>query len=107
KLVPTGGLRLHGMRAVEHELDAMGGRRPQSEGHAVRMQLRAETHAVAHAFPENTSNDCGGACIFARAGNSSPTRAFGAVSRSSVQREYSGRAGSMNSMARVAALSTM
>src|SRR6516162_2352188 len=104
--VPAFRLRLHGIRAIQHHVDALGGRSPEAEGDATLMQFGAKARAGHYGDPENTRIDRGRACSFEPDANCAPSRGSGAVSRSAVQRRYCGRVGSVNSIVSNAALST-
>ena len=58
-LEPALRQRLQRMRAVEHELDALGRRRPKAEGYPVLMQLGAKAGAGGHVVPANASTERG------------------------------------------------
>jgi hypothetical protein len=51
-LIPAVAARLHGMRALEHQLHTFGGGSPKPESHAVSMQLWPEDCRGVHCEPE-------------------------------------------------------
>ena len=105
--VPTCGLCLHRMRTIQHHINALRRRSPETESDPVGVQLGAKAHACRHAAPENARTDRALACNRAPDGNSSPRRGSDVVSSSTVQRRYCASSGSVNSIASAAALSTM
>src|SRR5262245_6596710 len=106
EFVPALRLRVHRMGAIKHHVDAFRRRCPEAERNPTLAQLGAKAHACHHAAPENTRIERGRASSFAPEGSSSLNRALRAVSNSTVQWLCFGRAGSVNSMASGAALST-
>src|SRR5215469_16872369 len=102
-----GILCLHRMGVIEHKLDAPRRRCPESEGHAVRSQLRAKAEFRPHAYPAKIRTERGAACIAAPAGNRTPLRGFDEVSSRTVHSRFSASAGKVNIISSAAALSTM
>src|SRR5258708_19145856 len=82
--VPALRLRLHRIRAIQHDLDAFGGRSPEAEGDSALMRLGAKAQAGRHGDPENTRIDRGRACNFEPDASSPPSRGPGPASHSAV-----------------------
>src|SRR5712691_5820580 len=106
EFVPAARARLHGMRAIEHELDTLGRRRPQTERHAIRTQRWSVMHLGIHAAPANARTERAGACALAPEANSWVVCEASAVFSTTVQWLYSGSIGSLKSIASGAALRT-
>src|ERR1700753_4074699 len=83
------------MLTIQHEIDALGRRRPQAKRGAVGSELRAEMSFI-HAEPEKTSPERGGAVVSLPEEKPAAVCLTSAVFNSCCQLAYSGTFGSVN-----------
>src|SRR3954469_25809239 len=102
--VPAVRACLHRMDAIEHQFDALRGRRPKLERHSTRRQKWTELSRSTHISPENTKTARGGAMLCEPAAYSLPGSRLFTVSSTGSQRLYSGNFGKVNSISSAAAV---